>query len=118
MTKREIVNQYMDGFREGDQSKVLAYLADDVIWRSHGCQTIKGKAAFSADITNEEFSNTPKIEIHQYIEEGDHLVAIGSGVFATEGNGGRGFNFCEVFLFQGDLICEIDTFHIWNASVF
>lgn len=114
MLKRHIVEKYTEGFRTGDQAKVLSCLTEDVIWRVHGCSTYNGKAAFAAEIMNDAFSKMHKLEIRELIQEGDRIVAVGSGTVILESGLPRSFVFSEVFLLNDKLIKEIDTFHIWT----
>ena len=114
MNKKKVVEKYLDGFRSGDLAKVLDCLADDVIWRLRGCQTFTGKSAFANNINNDEFCAIPLLEICDLIQEGDRIVAIGSGAVDEESGARRTFHFCEVFLFKGELVSEVETFHIWN----
>lgn len=116
MNQKQRVECYIDGFRQGAPAKVLAQLTEDVIWRLHGCQTITGKAAFSADITNDEFVSIPDLQIHTCIEDGARIAIVGSGQLPAAQGEARSFTFSEIFLFRDDLICEIDTFHIWASS--
>ena len=115
ITMKAIVEQYLEGFRCGDQAKILKYLSEDVIWRLHGCETFKGKAAFAANIENDEFCELPRLEIRELIEAENRVVAIGSGAMHEGAGTQRTFMFCEVFVFDGQLISEIDTFHVWNG---
>jgi uncharacterized protein len=115
MTKKDIVEHYIDGFRSGNSAKILKCLADDVIWRLHGCDTFTGKSAFADNISNDEFCALPLLEIRDLIQEGDRVVAIGYGAVDEKIGGRRGFNFCEIFFLKNELISEIDTFHIWST---
>lgn len=116
MSRKQLVEQYLDGFRTGDPSKVLACLSEDVVWRLHGCQTFTGLAAFSANISNEDFCALPRLEVEALIEDGNRIVAQGSGEVNQESGSKRSFVFCEVFLIEQMLIQEIDTFHIWTSE--
>lgn len=115
MATKHVVEKYIEGFRSGDQAKILACLAEDVVWRLHGCQTYTGKAAFADNINNDEFCEMPLLEIRELIQEGERIVAVGFGAIDDESGKQRTFHFCEVFLFEGGLVSEIDTFHIWNG---
>jgi ketosteroid isomerase-like protein len=88
-------------------------VADDIVWTLHGYKTLKGKTAFDAEIENEGFEGSPKISIDRLIEEGDSVVATGSGSVPKKGGEQLKFAFCEVFTFTGDVISRIDTYHIW-----
>ena len=115
MSKKQIVAQYLEGFRNADQEKILACLSENVVWRLHGCQTFNGKSAFAANIRNDEFCEIPLFEIREFIEEGNKVVAVGSGALDETSGIRRTFVFCEVFLFDGQLIREVDTFHVWTS---
>ncbi len=116
MTRKQCVELYIDGFRQGSPAKVLAQLTEDVIWRLHGCQTLTGKAAFSAEITNDEFVSIPDLQIHHSMGDGSRVAIVGSGHLPAAQGEARSFTFSEIFLFRDDLICEIDTFHIWKSN--
>jgi hypothetical protein len=47
------------------------------------------------------------------IEEGDTVVAAGSGSVAKKGGEPAHFAFCEVFSFSGNPVGRIDTYHVW-----
>lgn len=114
MTKKQIVERYLDGFRTGEQAKILSCLADKIVWRLHGCQTFIGKEAFEANITNEEFREIPIFEVRELIEEGNIVVAVGSGALNDTTENSQKFVFTEVFLFEANQVIEVDTFHIWT----
>ena len=114
MPNKKIVRQYLEGFRTGNASLVLECLADDVVWRLHGCQTFEGKSVFAANISNDEFTEIPKLEIRDLIEEGDRVVAVGSGAVEESPGKKREFTFCEIFVFCGGLVSQVDTFHVWS----
>lgn len=114
MSKKQVVEKYIEGFRSGDQAKVLDCLADDVIWRLHGCQTFSGKLEFASNIDNDEFCEIPLLKIRELIQEGDRVVVIGYGAIDEHAGERKTFSFCEIFLFRGELVAEVDTFHIWD----
>ena len=114
MEKKHIVEKYIEGFRSGNQEMVLECLADNVVWRLHGCNTFTGKLAFASNIDNEEFCKIPVLEIREIIQEGDRIAVLGHGAVDEKSGERRTFNFCEIFLFKGELVSEVDTFHIWN----
>ncbi|MGF1531528.1 MAG: nuclear transport factor 2 family protein [Puniceicoccaceae bacterium] len=116
ITKQTVVEHYYEGFRTGNPECVLKSLADDIVWRAHGCSTIHGRDAFRAEIDNEEFKNTPTLNIDKVIESDAHLVVLGSGKLSLASGGPRGFTFCEVFLISDDRILEIDTFHMLDGG--
>ena len=114
MSKKAVVEKHLGGFRSGNSTKVLECLTDDVIWRLHGCQTSVGRPAFAGNIENGEFCKLPLLKIRELVQEGDRVVAVGFGAVDEVSGGQRAFTFCEIFLFEGDLVGEVDTFHVWN----
>lgn len=110
---KQAVESYIDGFRNSDHKKILSCLRDDVTWKIHGYRTFEGKEAFAAEINNENFSGSPALNIEQLIEEGDRVVATGSGHVSDHSGETKRFVFCEVFSFRGGLIHQIDTYHVW-----
>jgi hypothetical protein len=57
-------------------------LTDDVVWELHGYTTVTGKDAFDREIENEATVGPPKLTIDRRVEEGDTVVAVGSGEVA------------------------------------
>jgi uncharacterized protein len=92
---------------------MLICLSDDIVWVLHGYKTFKGKDAFNAEIENEDLEGNPTLTIDRMIEEGDSVSATGGGSIVKRGGERMQFKFSEVFIFSGDAISRIKTFHIW-----
>src|SRR5262245_37657141 len=105
----------MEGFRRSDHGQILACLTDDVVWRRHGYKTLRGKAAFDAEIENDAFEGSPTLVVDRLIEDGDSVAATGSGHVAKRGGERASFVFCDVFTFKGDAVSRLDTYHVWIA---
>jgi uncharacterized protein len=112
-TRKRTVEKYMKGFRRTDHAQILSCLTDDVVWQLHGHKTIRGKDAFDAEIENEGFEGGPTLTVERLIEEGDSVVATGSGSVTKQGGEELSFVFCEVFTFTGDEVSRLDTYHLW-----
>ncbi len=113
MTKRkEIVERYFEGFRRSDHDLILSCLTDDVLWEIHGHTTLTGKEAFDAEIENEGFQGSPALTVDRLVEEGEVVVAVGSGAAAKAGGGTLEFVFSDVFTFNGDAIGRIETYQV------
>jgi ketosteroid isomerase-like protein len=110
---KAIIEKYIEGFRRSDHAQILSCLSDDIVWVLHGYKTLKGKDAFDAEIENEGFAGNPALTIDRMIEEGDSVVATGSGSVTKRGGERVQFKFSEVFTFSGDAISRIETYHIW-----
>jgi ketosteroid isomerase-like protein len=106
------VEAYVDGFRRTDHEAILSCLADDVVWVLHGYRTLTGKEAFDGEIENDAAVGRPTLNLEQLIEEGDTVVAIGSGEMTLKDAGRVAFAFTEIFTFAGDTISRLETFHI------
>jgi ketosteroid isomerase-like protein len=92
---------------------ILACLTDDVEWVLHGYRTLRGKAAFDGEIESDDAAvGSPTLHLDRLIEEGDTVVAIGSGEMTLEEADRVAFVFAEVFTFTGDRISRLETFHI------
>jgi ketosteroid isomerase-like protein len=111
--RKSVVEEYIEGFRSSDHLQILSCLNDDIVWALHGSKTLHGKAASDAEITNAAFEGSPTITIERLIEEGDTVVAAGSGSVAKKGGEPAHFAFCEVFSFSGNPVGRIDTYHVW-----
>ena len=76
---RAVVEAYVEGFRRSDHEAILACLTDDVEWVLHGYRALQGKAAFDGEIESDAAVGSPTLHLDRLIEEGDTVVAIGSG---------------------------------------
>ena len=111
MTRRkETVERYFDGFRRSDHELILSCLTDDVLWEIHGHTTLEGKEAFDAEIENEGFEGSPALTVDRLVEEGDVVVAIGTGSGTRSGGETFGFVFSDVFTFKGDAIARVESY--------
>lgn len=108
--RKDVVQTDLEGFRRGDHEMVLSCLTDDVVWVLHGYATLSGKDAFDQEIRNEAFVGKPKLTIDRLIEEGDAVVAPGSGQAARREGGPLNFVFSDVFTFKGDKISRLETY--------
>lgn len=109
-SRKDVVEEYFEGFRRGDHERILALLTDDVAWDLPGFRHLKGKDEFDGEIENEEFTGKPTLAVDRLVEEGDTLVAIGSGE-ATHSSGKiHRFAYCDVFTFAGELISRVESY--------
>jgi ketosteroid isomerase-like protein len=111
-TRKDVVETYIEGFRRSDHAMVLGCLADDVVWIIYGQTTITGKDAFDAAIENHAFIGSPELILHRLVEEGDTVVATGSGRMTPHQGDPISLVFAEVFTFDGDVVGRLETFHI------
>jgi uncharacterized protein len=111
--RKAVVQKYIEGFRRTDHAQILSCLTDDVVWVLHGYKILHGKEAFDAEIENDAFEGSPKIELERLIQEGDTVAVTGRGSVAKKGGELMKFVFSEVFTFNGDLVSRLETYHIW-----
>ena len=109
---KAVVERYIEGFRRSDHALILSCLTDEIVWELHGQKTLRGKEAFDREIENDEFES-PLLTIDRLIEEGDTVVATGSGSVAKKGGDLLSFVFCEVFTFTDHAVSRLDTYHVW-----
>lgn len=71
-----------------------------------------GQAAFDGEIENDAAVGSPTLNLDRLVEEGDTVVAVGSGEMSLKEAGRVAFVFTEVFTFSGERISQLETFHI------
>jgi uncharacterized protein len=114
-SNKSMVERYIDGFRRTDREAILDCLADDVVWVLHGYRTLRGKDAFDGEIENDAAVGSPTLALDRLVEEGDTVVATGTGQMTLKDGGPVGFVFAEVFTFGDGRISRVETFHL-NVS--
>jgi uncharacterized protein len=107
---KQVVEEYMQGFRESDHTKILTCLTDDVIWDIPGHAYLKGKEQFDKEIENDAFEGKPAITVTRLIEEDDIVVA--EGEVQTNMKNGEVINllFCDVFHFRDGKIKQLTSY--------
>jgi ketosteroid isomerase-like protein len=108
-TRKEIVEAYFEGFRNRDHDAILSLLTDDVVW-DLGYQSLSGKDAFDGEIENDVFEGNPELKIDRLVEEGDAVVAIGSGEARFKTGELHRFVFCDVFTFADGTIRRVESY--------
>ena len=114
--RKQVIERYIDGFRRTDHAQILSCLTDDIVWELHGHKTVRGRAAFDAEIENDFFEGQPTLEIFRMIEEGDAVAVTGGGRVRQKGGEVLGFVFSEVFHFAGNLVNRLETYHVWTPA--
>ena len=108
--RKDVVENYFEGFRRSDHDQVLACLTDDVVWDLRGYRHLIGKAAFDQEIENEEFMGSPTLTVDRLVEEADTVVAIGSGESTLRSGQVHRFVYSDVFSFRGNDICRVESY--------
>ncbi len=108
--RKRIVAQYFDGFLASDHAAILATLTDDVVWDLVGFKQLRGKKAFDSEIENENFVGSPTLVIDRLVEEGDTLVAIGTGEGKLRAGSVFRFSYTTVFSFRDELIGRVESY--------
>jgi uncharacterized protein len=107
---KAVVEAYFEGFRRSDHARILACLADDVVWDLPGFKHLVGKEQFDGEIENEAFTGSPTLTVDRMVEEGDTVVAIGAGAGTTTAGEVHRFAYCDVFTFSGDEIGRVESY--------
>ena len=110
--RKAVVERYIDGFRRGDHEQILSCVTDDVVWVMHGFTTVHGRAEFDAAIANDATPGPPMLTVERLVEEGDVVVAEGTGSAALAAGGRLDFVFCDVFTFAGDSVRRLETYQV------
>ena len=106
----DAVEAYFQGFRLGDHDAILGLLTEEVIWDLPGRRHLQGKVAFDGEIEDPAFEGNPVIAIDRLIEDGDAVVAVGTGSVTHRRDGAFEFAFCDVFTFEDDLIARVESY--------
>jgi ketosteroid isomerase-like protein len=107
---KRVVERYFDGFRRGDHELILGCLTDDVVWDLPGFRYLEGKEAFDGEIENDAFEGRPLLEVDRLVEEGDTVVALGSGQARRRDGVDFRFAYADVFTFRGDAISRVESY--------
>ena len=108
--RKDAVASYFEGFRTGDHERILALLTDDVVWDLPGFRHLAGKEEFDGEIENPAFEGQPELDVDRMVEEGDTVVAIGSGEASFAGGAPKNFIYRDAFPFRGDLIARVESY--------
>ena len=108
--QKDLVEAYFEGFRRTDRALLLSCLTDDVKWDLPGYMHLSGKEAFNNEIVGEGFQGSPRLVIDRLIEEGDTVIAIGSGEGLREDGSPHRFVYSDVFTFTGDKISRVESY--------
>jgi ketosteroid isomerase-like protein len=108
--RKRLVETYFEGFRRSNHEAILACLTDDVVWDLPGFKHLEGKDAFDGEIENDAFEGSPSLDLDRLIEEGDIVVALGSGRARRKDGEAFRFAYSDVFTFRGELICRVESY--------
>jgi uncharacterized protein len=108
--RKGVVERYFEGFRRGDHELILGCLTDDVVWDLPGFKYLEGKEAFDGEIENEAFEGRPLLELDRLVEEGETVVAIGTGQGRVKGGDEFRFAYVDVFTFREDAISRVESY--------
>lgn len=114
--RKAVVEQYFEGFRQGDHERILACLTDDVVWDLPGHGHLEGKEAFDGEIENDAFAGRPTLHLDRLVEEGDTVVAIGRGESRLKTGEAHRFAYCDVFTFRGPLVRRLESYLVFLTA--
>lgn len=109
-TRKQLVQTYFEGFRQGDHQQILACLTADVAWDLPGFRHLSGKLEFDGEIENPEFTGHPTLVIDRLVEESETVVAVGSGEATHKSGTLNRFAYCDIFTFQDSLISRVESY--------
>lgn len=106
-TNIEVVNAYLDGFRENDHGKILSCLTNDVEWTVFGAFRLQGKEAYDAAIDGApHFIDPPELEVVRMVEQDDVVMAELTGTARRATGGEMRMSMAEVFVMRDGKIAE------------
>ena len=107
---KDVVQHCFEGFRRSDHGAILDLLTADVVWDLPGIKHLEGRDAFDGEIENEAFDGPPTLVIDRLVEEGEVVVAIGTGAGRRKGGASFAFAYADVFTFSHDLIRRVESY--------
>src|SRR5258705_8276163 len=116
MTKKEVVEKYIEGFNASDHEKILSCLTEDVIWDMPGFFHLEGKEQFDKEIENDAFEGRPVITTIRMIEEGNIVIAEGAVKSKMKNGGLLDAVFCDVFHFENGKIKHLTSYLMHNKQ--
>lgn len=108
--QRTLVEEYLEGFRQGDHERILATLTDDVEWVIVGHRTTHGKAEFDSEIVSPGFTGNPQLRVDRVYEDGPAVITLGEGRGTSIDHGPFRFGFADVFTFRDGLIAKVESY--------
>ena len=108
--QKAMIETYFEGFRRGDHQQILDCLTDDVVWDLPGFAHLTGKVAFDREIENDAFVGRPTLIVDRLVEEGDTVVAIGSGEASRKDGERFPFAFSDAFTFSDGKIRCVESY--------
>lgn len=114
MTNKQVVQFYMQSFSEGNHSRILSCLCDDIIWTMPGFFKKIGKSEFDSEIENDNFTGKPDITVNRLTEENDVVIAEGRVVAQMKNGETLDAVFCDVFVFENGKIKQL-TSYVMNS---
>jgi uncharacterized protein len=103
---KQLVETYLDGFRENDHEKILSCLAEGIEWTVFGHFHLTGKTAYDEAIEGPGFVGPPRLEVVRMVEEDDTVMAELLG-WAPQASGEPvRLSMAEVFVIRGGKIAE------------
>jgi uncharacterized protein len=114
---RRIIEEAFAGTANGDGSKFLGMMADDVVWTTIGTtswsRTFKGKTSVIMDNFRpllQHFDGPNIVTAHRFVAEGDVVVAEGHNHSRTKA--GEAYNNCYswTFVFRDGRVVEITEY--------
>lgn len=109
-SRKSIVETYFEGFRTSNEPMVLGCLTEDVVWEIHGYKCLTGKEEFASEIVSPAFVGNPTLDVEHLVEEGNTVVAAGTGLGALAAGGDFRFKFATVLVFRDNLVCRVESF--------
>jgi ketosteroid isomerase-like protein len=110
VSRQDVVERYVAGFRAGDHAAILGCLTEDVTWEIVGHATAAGRAEFEALIDGPPGASLPRLTVERHVEQGDLVVTFGAGEFDTADGVRHTFRFADSFAFRGELISAVVSY--------
>lgn len=110
-SNKAVLQQANQAVRAGDNEGFLFHCTDDVVWTTVGGETLNGKDAVRAWMT-EEYIQPPEFTVNTLIADGDTVAAMGEIISYDDGGRPVRNAYCDVWRLRDGKLAELNAYVI------
>lgn len=114
---KRLIMDFLEAGNRGEMDRCVALLADDIVWRNMGTNslsgTYRGKAELGEKLLGPLFGRLKAgihMEVHQLVAEGDRVVAVMSGRAETLDGVSYNNQYCWLIKLRDGKMSEVTEF--------
>jgi uncharacterized protein len=106
---KTILEQANAAIVRGDHEGFLRFCTEDTEWKFIGDRTLRGKQAVR-EYMAETYQEPPQFDVHDLIEAGEFVTAIGEITLKDEAGKAVRHAYCDVWRFRDGKLAELRAF--------